>query len=104
MAADKDARRKALEAELKALDEADDEAEYEYEIGWGDKYWRGSSKSAAGRKIAAFFEGSGIDMSEPTEPEEGEGEPEEKGEPKRKAQGRQQQGGTVRAFRGRGVG
>lgn len=103
MAADKEARRKALQAELEALDKDDDEAEYEYEIGWGDKYWRGSSKSAAGRKIAAFFEGSGIDMSEPTE-EEPEAEPEEGKKPERKAQGRQQQGGTVRAFRGRGVG
>ena len=101
MAADKEARRKALEAELKALDEADDEPEYEYEIGWGDKYWRGSSKSAAGRKIKEFFKDSGIDFSEP-EPEESD-EP-EKDEPKRKAAGRQQQGGQVRAFRGRGVG
>jgi hypothetical protein len=102
MADDKAARRKALEAELAALDQDDDEAEYEYEVGWGDKYWRGSSKSAVGQKIRAFFEGSGIDLSEP-EPEE----PDEpaKDEPKRKAPaGKGQQGGNVRAFRGRGVG
>ena len=97
-----------LEAQRKAIEaEPDDEDEYEYEIGWkpeggADKYARVSSRSPAGRKIAAFFEGSGIDLSDlvPSAGEdegenEGEGKPRPKGKPAAK-----QDEGNVRAFRG----
>jgi hypothetical protein len=103
MAGDKAARKAELEAELAALDTDDDEPEFEYEIGRGDNYARVSSKSKAGRKIAGFFKDSfGIDLAD--EPvQEAEPDPDAKDDPKRKAAGRQQQGGQVRAFRGRGV-
>jgi hypothetical protein len=97
--AGKDELRKELEAKLAALDQDDDEPEFEYEIGRGDNYARVSSKSKAGKKIAGFFKESfGIDLAdEPVQEPEAAGEPEPKPRPGRT----QAKGDTVRAFQRR---
>lgn len=100
--------RAALEAKLAEDDKAaeDDEPETEYEIGRGENYARVSSKSKAGRKVHTFFKESfGIDLDdEPVQDDAADEDEDGKEAGKRKAAGRQQQGGQVRAFRGRGVG
>jgi len=95
--------RAEIEAELAALDaEEAEEPDYEYEIGRGENYARIPSRSKAGKKLHGYFlESFGIDLND--EPVQ-DAEPEDEPEPKRKPAGRAQQGGNVRAFRGRGVG
>lgn len=93
--------RKELQDALAALDaaEAEEEAEYEYEIGRGDNYARVSSKSKAGKKISKFFEDAfGISLDdEPVQDEPDEAPKAEKPKP-----GRQQAGGSnVKAFQRR---
>ena len=98
--ASREEQRKALEAQIAALEQDDDEPEFEYEIGRGDNYARVSSKSKAGKKIAGFFKESfGIDLADEPVQDEPADEPKE---PKTRAAGRtQQQGGTVKAFQRR---
>ena len=95
-----------LEAQRKAIEaEEDDEPETEYEIGRGDNYASVSSRSRAGQKLHAFFKDSfGIDLDDEPVQDDKAGDDKDEGKPERKAAGRQQQGGQVRAFRGRGVG
>lgn len=95
--ASRDEQRKALEAQLAALEQDDDEPEFEYEIGRGDNYARVSSKSKAGKKVAKFFKDAfDIDLDdEPVQTDEPEAEAKE---PKPKPAGRGQAGGQVKAF------
>jgi hypothetical protein len=90
-----------LIAKHRAEQAAEDEPEFEYEIGRGDNYARVSSKSKAGKKIAGFFrESFGIDLAD--EPVQDDAEP-VKDEPKPRAVGRSQAKGdsTVQAFKRR---
>jgi|SRR5215475_7761122 len=99
--ADRLAELEAQRAEIEA--EPDDEDDFEYEIGWGDKYARVHSRSKAGRKIAAFFEGSGIDLSEivPGADDDDEGSEGDEGKPKRARKApAAKPDDNVRAFRG----
>jgi len=93
-----------LEAQRKEIEaEPEDEDDYEYEIGWGDKYARVHSRSKAGRKLAAFFEGSGIDLSEIVPGAAEDDDDDETGEGKPKGRARKPDAkpgeGNVRAFR-----
>ena len=90
MAASKDDRRKELEAELAALDAADDDSDYEIEIGSGDSYARVPYRK--GRKFLQDKFGIDLDPEPEAEQEPAEG---------KKAGGKQQQGGQVRAFQRR---
>lgn len=97
--ASRDEQRKALQAQLAELDaaDADDEAEFEYEIGRGDNYARVSSKSKAGKKIAKFFKDA-FDIDLDDEPvQDDEPEPDE-GKGKAKPGRQQAKGENVRAF------
>jgi len=92
--------REEIEAELAALDADDDPEDDEVEIGHPDgRYFRGTHRRA--RAVARQW-GIAFDP-DPVPEEEPEGEAGKAG-PKRKPAGKQQQGGQVRAFRGRGVG